>query len=841
MPAAIGRRVRRRRLQRGRRARRRRRALPGDRPARRRAGRHRHRRPLDQPAVTLLRIDDPLLAGSTSPTSASPTAQRRRRPAGRPAASPPRAAPLLLTGSTPAGRRRRALRVPRRSPSPTRTSRCRWSFPLLGDRLLTELAGTAHAASTASTSATRCRSTGGSDARVTHAGRPADAIVAIGAPAPTRRPCRVLGDARAAARRGWSRSTRRRPSRCSLRPTSSIKPAAARGDRRRTRRPNAALDRRWVIGALLVVLLLELLLARRARSASAAASGGSRSAARGRSPPCCSLRCFAPVVRRAADRVATVFVLDGSDSLGAAGTAEATRLGRARPSQHGRRRSRRGGGLRRRSPARPAAGGERRRSTCRTVVVDPSADQPRSAPCGWPTRCCPAMPAAGVVLVSDGRATTGDTSTEAAGAGRARHPDRRPPHRTGDRHRCRRDRRIDGPSLARVGESVTITASVAATAAGPAERGAATRRHGGRPPGRSHWSPAPTRSRSPTSPPTEAGSVLRYQVTVDQAGDVQVENDSGVRGGAGRRPGSGAARRGHRGRGRRPSAAALRGRRPGNRGRSRPASCPMPRRSRPTPSSCSSTSMRGSSRAISLQALDDGRARSRPRSGHGRGRAQLRRRRLPRHAARGPAPGDQRDPRPEAPQDRRRGALDRRQRLDGELPLRRRRDTPPARIGGGVNKTDISRAAAARTVEALSGERRDRDPRLERGVEVDRRPPTAPGRRRRGGGAPHAQAGRQHQPRRLARPRRPMPLRGSKAEPEAHHPVLRRLHRPVASSRTSPIRPAELYDDDGITVSVSPPARARHRRWRTSPSSGHGRFYPGATSSRCPRSSPRKR
>ena len=97
-----------------------------------------------------------------------------------------------------------------------------------------------------------------------------------------------------------------------------------------------------------------------------------------------------------------------------------------------------------------------------------------------------------------------------------------------------------------------------------------------------------------------------------------------------------------------------------------------------------------------------------------RRRAELRRRRLPRVAAVGPAAGRQRDRRPAAP---------------ARPSPRCCRSTPASRWArataasdqtdhgrsseGGVNKTDISRAAAERTIAALAGDRRGRRAGLE--------------------------------------------------------------------------------------------------------------------------------
>ena len=81
-----------------------------------------------------------------------------------------------------------------------------------------------------------------------------------------------------------------------------------------------------------------------------------------------------------------------------------------------------------------------------------------------------------------------------------------------------------------------------------------------------------------------------------------------------------------------------------------------------------------------------------------------------------------------------RGAGHRLVGLDGRLPLRRRqqrhRPTGGNFLDGGVNKTDIARAGAARAVEALSAPRPGRHPRLQHRAEL-RRPPAARSRPRR--------------------------------------------------------------------------------------------------------------
>ena len=159
-------------------------------------------------------------------------------------------------------------------------------------------------------------------------------------------------------------------------------------------------------------------------------------------------------------------------------------------------------------------------------------------------------------------------------------------------------------------------------------------------------------------------------------------------------------------------------------------------------------------------------------------------------------------------------------------------------LDGGVNKTDISRAAATRAVEALGPEDQigvlafnteqafivplQRNPSAEVVEEGLRR--LSPGRRH--------------------RPDQPPPQGGGGAaqgpgQPEAHHPVHRRLHQPAAASTSSRTRPGP-WPRRASPSPCWPPARAPPRTCARWPRRAGAVSIPAGTSPKCPSSWPRR-
>ncbi len=129
-----------------------------------------------------------------------------------------------------------------------------------------------------------------------------------------------------------------------------------------------------------------------------------------------------------------------------------------------------------------------------------------------------------VVLVSDGRATIGDTIAEAEElAGRGTQIDVHLIESAGGTDAALGE--LDAPSLARIGESVEITATVEANDGGPA---VVVLRRDGVELAREQLEliAGPNQVSFTDQPTAEAGAVLRYQVTVEQGGDVRQENDA---------------------------------------------------------------------------------------------------------------------------------------------------------------------------------------------------------------------------------------------------------------------------------------------------------------------------
>ncbi len=410
---------------------------------------------VDQPAATLVRTDDPLLADVDLSGVAIRVAQRLDAPTSE-ALVAAEGTPLLVRGT--AGNR---AFVYLGFPLAESNLPLQYAFPVLGDRIISELGGAAlppqavPAGSALPIDAAR-------DSRVTGPGG-----LAIDVPAGAAAPH--------ADRVGfWTVAAADRPERAvAVNPSlseSDLTPAASLLVSERTRNESDSPPRghvpvlAWVVVPLLVLLAAEWLLARRR-------SGVSRRQFRVATAlrVAVALALVAAlldlsVVRPGRD-VAVMLLVDASDSLGVAGQADAVTW--AREALDGMPDDARAGVA--------LFGGDARLETIvqsearlgqPAVQIDPS----RTDLAGALRLAAAVLPSDArrrVVLVSDGRATHGDVVAEAqrltdAGVevdvhtvARASGPDTAVAA-------------IDSPGRARQGESITVTATVTADRAGPA-------------------------------------------------------------------------------------------------------------------------------------------------------------------------------------------------------------------------------------------------------------------------------------------------------------------------------------------------------------------------------------
>jgi Mg-chelatase subunit ChlD/uncharacterized membrane protein len=271
---------------------------------------------VERPAVTLVRTADPLLAQVDLSDVAIAAAQRLEAPGADVLVAAADGAPLLLRGQDgglPFAYLAFALGD---SNLPVQVA-----YPILGDRLLTELAGTALPSGTLTVGEPLPVDGRRTTAVTTPSARtftvdPGDAIPTADQPgffslAVEGRPTRVVAVNPPAAE-------------------STLAPAASLPVELRPARPGEPAPRgersliAWLVPLLLVVLLAELLVARR-RVGVGRRQWRSSVALRVAVAGLALVALVAPVVSRPANRVATVFVLDASASLGAGGRAAAER------------------------------------------------------------------------------------------------------------------------------------------------------------------------------------------------------------------------------------------------------------------------------------------------------------------------------------------------------------------------------------------------------------------------------------------------------------------------------------------------------------------------------------
>ncbi len=466
---------------------------------------------VDQPAISLLRADDALVAGIDLSDVGIAAAQRVDAP-GADVLVGAEGAPLLVhgvAGDHPYVYLAFALGD---SNLPVKVS-----FPLLGDRILTELAGTALPSTSIEV---------GSPLTL-----PAGEAVTVVGPDGRRRALAAGGPTPRADRAGfWAIQRTGAPEHLvAVNPPASesllapadelVKPPLPRTSPNASTRGQRSLVH-WVILALLVVLLAEYLLARRGVGV-ARRQWRLALAARALVAVALLAALFTPVVRRPADRTATVFLLDSSASLGPAGRDEALAWIRQAMAS--------------RAPDDLAAvvsfGAQARldrlleptsQVEAPKVVIDAGATNLQSA-IRLGDAVLPGDARRRLVLVSDGRETVGDGAEEAARLRERGTPlDVHTVDVVAGDDAAISD--IDVPRLTRVGESVTIGASIEATRAGPAQ--VVLRRNGEQV---AEQVVDLAVGANPVSfddvPGGDAGAVIRYQVGVRQGGDARPEND----------------------------------------------------------------------------------------------------------------------------------------------------------------------------------------------------------------------------------------------------------------------------------------------------------------------------
>ena len=466
---------------------------------------------VDQPAISLLRTDDGLVSGIDLSDVGIVAAQRIEAPAADVLVGA-EDAPLLVhgvAGDQPYVYLAFALAD---SNLPVKLA-----FPLLGDRILTELSGTALPSTSIEVGSSLTLPAGRNVTLVSPDGR--SRSIEIGAPTPR------------ADRAGfWAIQVDGTPERLvAVNPPGSesllapadelVKPVVARTTANTTSRGQRSVVH-WVILALLLVLIGEFLLARRAVGV---ARRQWRLAMITRALIATALiaALLTPVVRRPANRTATVFLLDSSASLGPAGRTAALEWVREAM------KSRQSDDL----AAVVAFGAEARldrllepisQVDAPQVLIDPGATSLESA-IRLGDAVLPEDARRRLILVSDGRETVGDGALEAA-----RLTERGTPldvHTVditaGDDAAISS---IDVPRLTRIGESVTVKATVEATKEGSAQ--VVLRRNGEQVAEQVvDLVPGSNEVSFTDVPGGEAGAIIRYQVGVRQGGDSRPEND----------------------------------------------------------------------------------------------------------------------------------------------------------------------------------------------------------------------------------------------------------------------------------------------------------------------------
>jgi Mg-chelatase subunit ChlD len=410
---------------------------------------------VDQPAVALVRAEDPLLAGLDLSTVGVATAQRLKAQPDDQVLMGAEETPLLVRG-TRAGRPFAYLGFALSDSNLPLTI----AFPVLADRLLTDLAGVAAAPADLRVGQPLPLPAGGGTVTVLRPGGTRVEVPAGGAPPLADR----AGFYRLQGARGEVvLAVNAAPGESTLAPAERL-PIAPRPPAPGERPPRGELSLlRWVVLALAVVLAAEFLVSRRSRGVPRR-QWRAGAAARLGIAACLLGALLGVALPRGGGRVATVFLVDASDSMGAGGKEEA--LDWVRSALRDQPRGTRAGVVLFGGDARVEVSlAGRARLGAAAVQVDATRTNLAGA-LRLAGALLPADARRRVVVVSDGRATEGDAAAEA--------------------RRLREDgvdldvhavggasgvdvavARFDGPGAAHKGESMTLRATVVANHAGP--------------------------------------------------------------------------------------------------------------------------------------------------------------------------------------------------------------------------------------------------------------------------------------------------------------------------------------------------------------------------------------
>jgi uncharacterized membrane protein len=468
---------------------------------------------VERPAVTLVRNDDPMLAGIDLSGVAVASAQRVE-PAGATVLVAGEGAPLLVRGTHGDERFAYFTFDLRNSNLPVQVA-----FPLLGDRLVAELTGTGQVRDAIAVGDRLPVPAGGG--RV--AGPDAEVQdVAPGEPAPR------------ADRPGfWTITAPDTPDVLVAvnppRDESDIAPAdhldvRLGGDRGPVVEQQQANSlRTWFLWPLLAVVALEAFLAWRKLGV------GQRQwrialGVRAAVAALIVAALLTPVISRSEDRVATVFVVDVSASIGSGGSDDARQF--VRDALAARDESARAGVVVFGADAQvDQIVSDAASFGTTTAVVDATATDVAAA-LRLGAAILPADARRRVVLISDGRPTTGDTDREIEALRTAGVPV--DVHLVGTATELDAAvASVDVPRLARVDEAVPVTVEIDATAA--ADAVVVVLRRDGVEVDRQQVAllPGENTVRFSDRAGVEAGAVLRYDVVVTVAGDSLPENDVG--------------------------------------------------------------------------------------------------------------------------------------------------------------------------------------------------------------------------------------------------------------------------------------------------------------------------
>ncbi len=465
----------------------------------------------ESPAVTLVRTDDPLLAGLDLSDVAVATAQRVE-PGTADVLVAGEDAPLLLRGTHGGERYAYLTFALRDSNLPVQLA-----FPLLADRLVAELTGTGAVGEPLEVGDTLPVPAGGG---VVTGPNAEQHTVDAGTPPPV------------ADQAGfWTIEATDLPttivavnvpdSESTVRPADvTPPPAPATGDTPPVRQATSLLP--WVLWPLLALVVVEAVLAWR-RVGVGRRQWRVALALRALVAALLVLALLDPTLRRPADRVATVFVVDGSASVGAPGLADA---GAFVDEALGERRGAATAGV-------VVFGADAHVDQVlaeldgyggTTAVIDPTATD-ISAGLRLGTAVLPNDARRRVVLLSDGRANTGDLSEELAELRERGIPvdvvtldSRHGPDAA--------IAEVEVPRVSRIGEQVAVVVHVVAATAGPAT---VTLRRDGIEVGRQavELAAGANEVRFEDEPGTDAGAVVRYQAVVSSVGDSIADNDTG--------------------------------------------------------------------------------------------------------------------------------------------------------------------------------------------------------------------------------------------------------------------------------------------------------------------------